>query len=196
MSVDPFTGRNPSYCFVELSTADQAKAAMQELNGQNLLGRPVKVKPGVAKSSARPTPSRPFQRPNPADGTPYIYDRWRRTDAPHHFEGAADEGKRLYVGGLPRMPDQAAVNLQMRELFAGFEVDAVSKIISPHESKKALPGNHYYLFVDFKSALEAAQAQKKLNGKFMFGGKLRIDVARGNSRKIGEEVGGKSAEAS
>lgn len=33
------------------------------------------------------------------------------------------------------MPDQATVNTIMREHFAGLEVDAVSKIISPHSSK-------------------------------------------------------------
>jgi hypothetical protein len=81
------------------------------------------------------------------------------------------------------MPDQATVNTAMRELFAGWEVDAVSKIISPHESKKTEAGNHYYVFVDFKDALEAADAVKKLDGTYKFGGKLKINHAKGGQGK-------------
>ena len=50
MSTDPFTGRNPSYCFVDLETVDEANRAMNELNGKEVLGRPVKINPGVKKS--------------------------------------------------------------------------------------------------------------------------------------------------
>ena len=73
MSIDPFTGRNPSYCtgrgsikprkrlnscswqssqdegFVELEPREQADRAIQELNGKDLLGRPVRRGPGVAQ---------------------------------------------------------------------------------------------------------------------------------------------------
>jgi RNA recognition motif-containing protein len=172
MSVDPFTGRNPSYCFIELSTADQARSAIEQLNGKDILGRPVKVNLANA-SGAR-------------HRNDYIHDRWHATGARSRFDGAADQGRRLYVGGLPRMPDQAAVNLAMRDLFAGWEVDAVSKIISPHESKKAEPGNHYYVFVDFKDSLEAADAVKKLDGTYKYNGKLRINLAKGGQgKKIG-----------
>jgi hypothetical protein len=93
------------------------------------------------------------------------------------------------------MPDQAAVNLAMRDLFAGWEVDAVSKIISPHESKKAEPGNHYYVFVDFKDALEAADAVKKLDGTYKYNGKLRINLAKGGQgKKIGTRARSELAE--
>lgn len=171
MSVDPFTGRNPSYCFVEFSTPDQARAAMEQLNGKDVLGRPAKI--NVATSSA----SRQKHRND------YVYDRWHATGSRSRFDGAADQGRRVYVGGLPRMPDQATVNVSMRELFVEWEVDAVSKIISPHESKKAEPGNHHYVFVDFKDELEAADAVKKLDGTYKFGGKLRVNIAKGGQSK-------------
>lgn len=59
MSTDPFTGRNPSYCFVDLETADEATKAMAELNGKEVLGRPVKINPGMKKSfAAGSTPRR------------------------------------------------------------------------------------------------------------------------------------------
>lgn len=54
MSIDPFTGRNPSYCFVDLRTVEEASTAMAELNGMEVLGRPVKINPGVAKKSSTP----------------------------------------------------------------------------------------------------------------------------------------------
>jgi len=52
MSIDPFTGRNPSYCFVDLDSAEEANRAMTELNGKDVLGRTVKINPGIAKKSA------------------------------------------------------------------------------------------------------------------------------------------------
>jgi RNA recognition motif-containing protein len=53
MSIDPFTGRNPSYAFVDIETPDIANRAMQTLNGTKLSGRPVKIKPGVEKAGDR-----------------------------------------------------------------------------------------------------------------------------------------------
>jgi RNA recognition motif-containing protein len=49
ISTDPFTGRNPSYCFVDLASADEAQRAIAELNGIEVLGRNLRVSPGVAK---------------------------------------------------------------------------------------------------------------------------------------------------
>lgn len=49
ISTDPFTGRNPSYCFVDVDSADEAQRAIAELNGTDVLGRAVRVSPGVAK---------------------------------------------------------------------------------------------------------------------------------------------------
>ncbi|KAL4927282.1 RNA-binding protein [Aspergillus undulatus] len=52
IAIDPFSGRNPSYCFVDLETKDLAERAMAELDGADLSGRPVKIKPGVVKSAS------------------------------------------------------------------------------------------------------------------------------------------------
>lgn len=124
MSTDPYTGRNPSYCFVELETKEQADQAMQELNGNNILGRPVKIGPGVvAKSRGRPSRGQhdtgvrwDRARPQP------IFDRWIRTDAADHWEGYNEQGRRLWVGGLPRMGDHSAVNCEVRSVFRGYNV--------------------------------------------------------------------------
>lgn len=49
ISTDPFTGRNPSYCFVDLDSAEEAQRAIAELNGADLQGRALRVNPGVAR---------------------------------------------------------------------------------------------------------------------------------------------------
>ena len=49
ISTDPFSGRNPSYCFVDLESAEEAQRAMSELNGVDFMGRSLRVSPGVAK---------------------------------------------------------------------------------------------------------------------------------------------------
>jgi len=49
MSIDPETGRNPSYCFVDFESVEDASRAMSELNGKDVMGRAVRINPGVAK---------------------------------------------------------------------------------------------------------------------------------------------------
>ena len=51
MSIDPFTNRNKSYAFVDFETVDEAQRALNELNGQELLGRAVKINPGMRKEA-------------------------------------------------------------------------------------------------------------------------------------------------
>lgn len=49
MTTDPFTGRNPSYCFVDLSSPEEASKALEQLNGAEVLGRAVRMGPGNSK---------------------------------------------------------------------------------------------------------------------------------------------------
>lgn len=56
MSIDPATGRNPSYCFVDFESADDANRAMADLNGVELLGRGVRINLGVARQGNSGTP--------------------------------------------------------------------------------------------------------------------------------------------
>jgi RNA recognition motif. (a.k.a. RRM, RBD, or RNP domain) len=211
MSTDPFTGRNPSYCFVDLETADEANRAMSELNGKDVLGRAVRINLGVAKKSFGNGPrlknydrndrwgqlgdtksskhyksvSLPTKLTYADENYKPTFDRWSRTDASDHWKGASDKGRRLYVGGLPRMEPQSAVDAEMQKLFEGFELTAVSKIISPHVSKASTPGDHFYLFVDLPTSTAADAAVQALDGKESpWGGKLRINKARGDSRRV------------
>ncbi|KAL8686350.1 MAG: hypothetical protein Q9224_005473 [Gallowayella concinna] len=177
MSTDPYSGRNPSYCFVELTTKSQADDAMQELSGKTVLGRPVKLGPGVAAPRKRTATDRTSR--GGYSHTP-VFQRWTRTDAPDHFKGYGPQGRRVKVGGLPMMGTHSAVNAGIRELFAGFEIEAVSKVVIPF--KPAFPGdpkalNHRHLFVDFPSADEAKRAAKATDGRYAWDVKLSVQVA-------------------
>ena len=111
---------------------------MERLNGENVFGRPVKINVHTPKrgkdrpESARPatisydhggrpqaTSARKFQE---VKGNSYVFDRWQRDDAAEHFKTPFEEGRRLYVGGLPRIPNQDTVNEEMRALFKDYEM--------------------------------------------------------------------------
>lgn len=129
MAVDPFTGRNPSYCFVELETREQAEKAMQELNGKEILGRPVKVKPGVPKSHRNQISGKATAPMHDDEDSPrFAFDRWERTDAAKHWRDYGD-GQRLFVGGLPRVSDQLSVNHEIIKLFHGFTMSVNSWVL-------------------------------------------------------------------
>jgi RNA recognition motif-containing protein len=40
MSIDPFSGRNPSYCFVDLDDNEDTDAVIRNLQGYQIRGRP------------------------------------------------------------------------------------------------------------------------------------------------------------
>jgi hypothetical protein len=88
---------------------------------------------------------------------------------------------RLYVGNLPRIEPHSACEETIQQIFQsqGFEVAAVSKIISPHPSKAEEPGNHYYCFVDMHSVEDTDNAVAKLNGVETEWGSLRVGHAKG-----------------
>src|ERR1700733_3607988 len=101
-------------------------------------------------------------------------DRWNRLDASEDYHIAADEGRRLYIGGLPRFDNDEDTNKQIRSLFDGFGVELVSKLKSPHDAMKEKPGNHNYCFVDLASASDAEPAIKGLDGKEMWGWHIKV----------------------
>lgn len=123
IAIDPFTGRNPSYCFVDLPTKNLAERAMVELDGQDMLGRPVKIKPGVVKSASERSQQRSM------DGSPrgertslFGGDRWRRNETASFAKVNSDSSRRLYVGGLPRLTDHEALSININNFFQDFQV--------------------------------------------------------------------------
>lgn len=123
---------------------------------------------------------------NKSINNPFASDRWNRLEKPEEHQRAADEGRRLYIGGLPRFENHEDSNQQIRSLFEGFNIEVVSKMISPHESTKEKPGNHHYCFVDLASAGDAESAIKTLNGKEVWGWKIKVNHTTGASGKLGE----------
>lgn len=146
LSSDPLSGRNPSYCFVDVISNDEADRAMRELPGQLILGRPVKVNTVVAKaatgtpgarspsnSSGYSNTNRPQRERGHVSGNdtfdtaraPRVqsFDRWNaQSGTRNQGDGIIEEGRRLYVGGLPRMEPQAVARAEIEKIFEGFEL--------------------------------------------------------------------------
>jgi RNA recognition motif-containing protein len=177
MSMDPFTGRNPSYCFVELDSKEAAEDAMQKLDGTSILGRRLKIRPCVPKTKEHRGRWAPGHLQSDSN-----FDRWARNnaDAPN----VNQEQRRLHVSGLPKRETQAEYETIIRELFEGFEVQMISKVISP----RGTPGKHYFGFVDFENAEVAREAQRKVDGRWIEGEgvQVRVSLARGEPRGIGQ----------
>lgn len=98
----------------------------------------------------------------------------------------------MYVGGLPRIEPQSALDEEIQVLFSTTDVtpSAVSKLISPHPSKATEPGNHYYCFVDVPRVEDVDVVIDQLAGKEgSWGGPLRVSRARGGERKVTREQG-------
>lgn len=108
---------------MELTLKEHADRAIRVLNGKDFLGRPLKMGPGVFPSRGKPAAARnersthnspPYPRPT--------FDRWVRTDAAEHWKGLSEQKRRLYVGGLPQMPNHFSVDADVRNLFGGFNM--------------------------------------------------------------------------
>ncbi|KAK4615935.1 hypothetical protein CLAFUW4_10256 [Fulvia fulva] len=200
--IDPFTGRNPGYCFIDFWTPNDAREALMCLPGSLVRGRPIKINLNTRKhrnvnpsrlSQGRPTIiyDRGHQvdivRTRPVDDQDYAFDRWDKvksnSNPQAHWTAPTEEKRRLYVGGLPRIPYQRAVNADMMDLFQDYNVQAVSKIISPHPSMHNEPGSHYYCFVDLATAEQAEQAKRLLDGALtLYGGLFKISLSRKSHR--------------
>lgn len=84
---------------------------MIQLDSHDMLGRPVKIKPGLAKS-AEHTPDQ--------TRSPFALDRWRRQDNPSCAKINSDSSQRVYVGGLPRWTEREAMESNMQTFFHGY----------------------------------------------------------------------------
>lgn len=94
---------------------------MAQLNGRDLLGRPVRVKPGLVKSSGERS-QRTESSPRSDKTSPATFDRWQRNTAPSPSKGDSDQSRRVYVGGLPRLSDPETINSNITNFFKGLNV--------------------------------------------------------------------------
>lgn len=213
MTVDPLSGRNPSYCFAELLSVEEAQRALQALPGASFMGRPLKVNVhtprragasggmGGAGFGGERSPRTGgmgmggFERGGRSGGfaqrdgeqTQQRTGYTSRYSAERRDESSASatESTRLYVGGLPLI-DSPTDNFSddIKAVFKDYQVTSVSKLIAPHESKVGTPGNHYYCFVDLASVEEAQAAAGQLDGvESPWGGSLKVNAAKA---RVGE----------
>lgn len=96
---------------------------MTDLDGHDMLGRPVKIKPGVAKSAERAAEQ---------TRSPFAMGRWRPQEGSTPITSFAkvsnDSSQRVYVGGLPRLTEPESVQSNMRTFFQGYNVYVALKI--------------------------------------------------------------------
>ena len=96
---------------------------MVELDGLDMLGRPVKIKPGVVKSASERSQQRVDGSPRgEKTASPFVADRWRRNETPSFAKVNTDSSRRLYVGGLPRLTDHEALSININNFFQDFQV--------------------------------------------------------------------------
>ncbi|KAI6829198.1 hypothetical protein KC332_g5337 [Hortaea werneckii] len=190
ISIDPFMGRNPGYCFVDFHTTEDAEHALETLPGKRVRGRPIKINHNTVRRGNSTCPRLPTKIHGRAgyvhempglnvNSNAYVFDRWSRADeAPARWIAPMEENRRLYVGGLPQIRNQGSLNAEMRVLFQSRPIEAVSKIISPSEAKRQHPGFHYFCFVDISSAADAKSAIAALDGHpNPYGGRYKVKLA-------------------
>ncbi|KAJ4361016.1 uncharacterized protein N0V89_001585 [Didymosphaeria variabile] len=178
IAVDRFTNRSPGYCFVDLATPEEATKALEVLPGTTVLNRPIHVKPCVQKNSDQKTATQlQLTRWGTSTFSPVEQD-------PESLLLPIHRRRRLIVSGMPKPANQHTSDAELRELFRGFAVEAVSKVKWPRENVHGTSKDIQYAFVDLESAEEAERAMQQLNGAECWGGKVRIGVAQQAHDKI------------
>ncbi|KAL5049331.1 hypothetical protein BDW71DRAFT_204596 [Aspergillus fruticulosus] len=168
IAMDPFTGENPGYCFVEFGTKNDADRAVELLTGREFRGRYLRVEHVASK-----------QRREKPKGAEHVLDYWSPEKAVQHFDYAR-RGQRLLINGLPprRKLKQGTLNQRLVRFFQGFTVEAISKPLIPPESYDTPhPYNApCHCYVDFATASDADKAMETLNGQIgPWGQPLRIE---------------------
>jgi RNA recognition motif-containing protein len=146
ISIDPVSGRNPGYCFVEFTTREEADRALEVLPGNTLFNRAIKIGPCHPKSSSQGasrwgSSSRNGTGASNGEYTP-SFQRWGDwkgdsdarssprdgeqgpNGAIRHLENRSNRNPdkaQLYIGGLGMMINQEHHDTEMQELLEGFE---------------------------------------------------------------------------
>jgi len=198
ISIDPVSGRNPGYCFVDFADRETAEIALSTLSAV-INGRELKVGPCEPKKPRAKRHETAFQRWG--DWRSGSTDENGETQSPSrqlngergpraaldHFEEVLDgqnDGRRLYVGGLTKVVDQAENAEEMKQLLQGHNPVAIGKRTTPHPGTWGKKGNFHYCFVDFATNDEAIEAQNALDGKQYRGGRLRVNVSSNTPRNL------------
>lgn len=161
--------------------AEDAQRALQSLSGKSFLGRLLNVKPCVQKHIGRTqnhshhlsairwnttskgrspqTNNRPLTDQTGTATFNQRYEEWR-----------------VYVGGLPKPTNNQMSDLEIRELFRDFNVQAVSNFNWPHEKHGRYSA--YHAFVHLELAKELRRAVRILDGIKKWGGTIAVKPTR------------------
>ena len=154
VSLDPVSGRNPGYCFVDFLDKATAGRALASLSA-TIAGRPLKVGPCEPKKGGGD------RRPGGAKPTSQRWGDWRASTgggqaaegsddlqglqgpraALKHFNdviGRATVTKRVYLGGLGRMENQAQSMAEVQGILAGFN-PWVTNVVKPETRLTEVP---------------------------------------------------------
>ncbi|KAM0273722.1 hypothetical protein ACHAPA_001295 [Fusarium lateritium] len=214
ISIDPVSARNPGYCFVEFHDRETAEKALSSLNavlyGRKVKVGPCEPKKPRRGFHDEGSTSRRWGdwKVEPSEGGAPIGKVNGKGEergpywAIDHFEDMVRNhgGRRLYVGGLSKMINQPQHQEELIRIFSGFKPyvtrtlepkdhahhvsTAIGKRITPHESKRKTPGNHYYCFVDFETKEEATSAAEAFDGKEIPGSQLKVSVSERVPQKL------------
>ncbi|KAM0130310.1 hypothetical protein ACHAP3_007449 [Botrytis cinerea] len=104
-------------------------------------------------------------------------------DALRNFQvsKAREEGRWLFVGGLPRMLDQTENELEIRSIFERFKIDGVSKRVCPRDNN--LDNRRNFCFVNFVSREEAGEAVRAVDGVDYRDALLKVSMSISKSQR-------------
>ena len=116
ISIDPVSGRNPGYCFVEFTTREEADRALEVLAGASLFNRAIKVGPCNPKSS-----SQRESRWNSSRGDDYkpTFQRWGDWKGGEDSQSGRREGEQGPQGAARHLDDRSRRNPEKAQLYIG-----------------------------------------------------------------------------
>jgi RNA recognition motif-containing protein len=88
----------------------------------------------------------------------------------------------LYVRGLPKFPRKADRDQGILDLFEGFELETIGKLISPGSSVCEKPGNHHYCFVNLLRKEDIDRAIVALDGISRWGWNVIVSRPTGSGK--------------
>lgn len=146
---DPSTGRSKGFGFVTMGSKEEARAALEGLNGQDVDGRVIRLDP--ANSGPR----------EPRESRPRTYNnRQQRT---------YDNPYRVYVGNLPWRID----DYSLEDAFSEYGTVKDAKVMTDRESGRS----RGFGFVTMSSDEEVSVACSSLDGADWEGRTLRVNKA-------------------
>jgi nucleolin len=163
LMTDPTTGRSRGFGFVEMESAEAARAAISSLNGFALAGQTLTVNEANAPQGAFSPRGNGGERPPRVRG-----DR----PAPAQLGGT-----RLFVGNLPYTASAA----DLQKLFAEVGTVVSVSVMTDRETGQSKG----FAFVDMGSKEAAAAAIKRFDGQPALGRTLKVSEARPPERRTG-----------